>query len=145
MYMRSSVKTNEIRIHIMNLTLTMKNNVLDGFNLISIFDFLNRFVNKAGILKTVEALASLPTFLADPAETQFRTNLSVRSRQGRVTCWLEAVQYILRTYRNPLQCTKSWKTSALSLSTTKRWKIPVGSVSTMQSIAEVTSKRTSRT
>ena len=72
----------------------------DGSDPIKIFDFLTRFVNDADILAMSEAQAfiALPTFLADPAETQFRTNFSGGSRRGGITCWPEAIQYLLRTY-----------------------------------------------
>ena len=97
---RSSRDTAEVRVHIKNLNLTMKSHIFDGNDPIKIFDFLTRFVNEADMLNMSEAQAfiALPTFLADPAETQFRTTLSGASRRGGVTCWPEAVQYLLRTY-----------------------------------------------
>ena len=98
--MRTSRDTAEVRIHIKNLNLTLKNHTFDGNDPIKIFDFLSRFVNEADMLNMSEAQAfiALPIFLADPAETQFRTNLSGASRHGGVTCWTEAIQYLLRTY-----------------------------------------------
>lgn len=61
------------------------------------FEFLTRFVNEADTLKIYEAQAfvSLQTFMADPAEIQFRTNRSGGSRYGGITCWPEAIQYLL--------------------------------------------------
>ena len=78
----------------------MKEHTFDGSDLIKIFDFLHRFVNEAYMLAMSEAqpFIALSTFLADPAETQFRTNLSGGSRRGGITCSPEAIQYLLRTY-----------------------------------------------
>ena len=73
--------------------------MFDGTDPIRVFDFLARYVNEADMLDMTEAQAfiALPTFLSEPAETQFRTNLSGASRHGGITCWPEAVQYMLRT------------------------------------------------
>jgi len=100
---RTSRSTAEVRVHVKNLNLTMKKHTFDGSDPIKIFDFLTRFVNEADMLAMSEAQAfiALPSFLADPAETQFRTNLSGGSRKGGVTCWPEAIQYLLRTYATP--------------------------------------------
>ena len=78
----------------------MKKHTFDGSDPIKIFDFLTRFVNEADMLSMSEAQAfiALPNFLADPAETEFGTNLSGGSRKGGVTCWPEAIQFFLRTY-----------------------------------------------
>ena len=78
----------------------MKEHTFDGSDLIKIFDFLHRFVNEAYMLAMSEAqpFIALPTFLADPAETQFRTNLSGGSRRWGITCLPEATQYLPRTY-----------------------------------------------
>ena len=88
---RSSRATAEVRTHIKNLSLTMNQHTFDGSDPIKIFDFLTRFVNEADILAMSEAQAfiALPTFLADPAETQFRTNLSGGSRRGGINCCLK--------------------------------------------------------
>ena len=71
----------------------MNQHTFDGSDPIKIFDFLTRFVNEADILAMSEAqvFIALPTFLADPAETQFQTNLSEGSRRGGITCWPEAM------------------------------------------------------
>lgn len=51
------------------------------------------------MLKMSEAqnLIALPTFLADLAETQFRSNLSAAFRHGSTMFWPEAIQYLLLT------------------------------------------------
>ena len=78
----------------------MNHHAFDGSDPFNIFDFPTRFVNEANILAMYESQAfiALQTFLADPAETQFRTNLSGGSRRGGITFWTEAIQYLLRTY-----------------------------------------------
>lgn len=45
-----------------------------------------------------QVFITIPTFLADRAQTQFRSNLSRACRQGGITFWLEAIQYLLHTY-----------------------------------------------
>lgn len=95
---RSALETTKVRLHLNNLTLTMKNHTFDGNDPIDIFDFLIHFVNEADMLKMSEAL---PTFLVDLADTHFRTNFSGASHRGGVTCWPEAVKYLVRTYGTP--------------------------------------------
>lgn len=100
---RSSVETAEIRLHIKNLNLKMKNHIFDWVEPIRIFDFLTRFVNEADILNISEgqAFVALPTFLVGPAEAQYLTNRIGESRHGGVTCSSEAIQYLLRTCATP--------------------------------------------
>lgn len=76
--------------------------MFDGKDYIKIFDFRTRFVNETDMFNGSEAqeFIALPTFLTDPAETQFRTNLSGASRNGGVVCWTESIEYLLRTYKN---------------------------------------------
>lgn len=50
------------------------------------------------IISEPQALTSLPTFVADITETQFRAKLSQASPQGAVTYLPEATYYLLRTY-----------------------------------------------
>lgn len=56
----------------------MKNHVIDGFNLIRMFDFLIRFAIEVDTLNMSEPRPSSPfrCSKADPAENQFRTSLS---------------------------------------------------------------------
>lgn len=49
-------------------------------------------------MSEAQAFIALPTFLADPAESQFRTNHAGESRNGGITCWSEAIKYLLWTY-----------------------------------------------
>ena len=49
-------------------------------------------------MSEARAFISLPKFLADAAETQFRTNLRGGSRRRCFTCWPEAIEYLLSTY-----------------------------------------------
>lgn len=41
---------------------------------------------------------ALSTFLTDPTETQFRTDISASSQHGVVRCWPEVIKYLLCTY-----------------------------------------------
>lgn len=45
-----------------------------------------------------QASTALPKFLDDPAESQCRTSPSVLSRHGSMTCSLEVITHLLRTY-----------------------------------------------
>lgn len=89
--------TAEVRVHIKNMNLTMGKRSFDGTDPIKILNFLVCFVKEADMWRMSEdqGFVALPTFLVDPAEMQFRTNLSVESRRGEISCWLEAVQYLL--------------------------------------------------
>lgn len=89
----------------------MKNYIFNGVYLIRIFDFLTRLVNEADKLNMSEAQAyvALPTFLGDPTETEFRTSLSGGSSHGSVTCWPEAIRYLLRTYARPTEMREALK------------------------------------
>ena len=51
-------------------------------------------------MSEAQAFMSLPHFLSDNARTQYRAMQS-GSRTSEVTCWLEGVQYLLRTYATP--------------------------------------------
>ena len=101
--MRTVSKTSEVRVHLRNLALTMKQLTFDGSDPIKIFGFLSCFVNEADMLRMSEAQAFIAflTFMPDPAEANFRTSLGVTSRQGGLTFWPEAVQHLLRTYSTP--------------------------------------------
>lgn len=92
--------TAEVRVSIKILILTMRKHVFDGSDLIKVFDLLPRFVNDAHMLYMSEALEfiTLPTFLSDPTETAYRTNLSGGSRRGCITCSLRAVQHLFFLY-----------------------------------------------
>ena len=74
----------------------MNQHAFDGSDPIKMSDFLTRFPNESDILAMSEAheFIALSTFLADPAETQFRTNLSGGPRRGGITRWPEAIQYL---------------------------------------------------
>ena len=49
-------------------------------------------------MSAAQEFISLPTFVTDHAQTQFRTNRSGGLRRGGITCWPKAIQYLLRTY-----------------------------------------------
>lgn len=64
------------------------------------FGFLTCFVKEAGMscMSKASALIALYTSLADRDKTQYRINLSGGSQQMGITCWPEAVQYLLYSY-----------------------------------------------
>lgn len=66
---RLSKGTAEVRVHLKNLSLTLKNHTFDGTDPIHVFDFLAPFVSKADMLNMSKAQAfiALPDFLDEPA------------------------------------------------------------------------------
>lgn len=99
-YTRSSQDTAEAQVHIKMLKLTLKYHVFHRNYPINRFDFLARFVNKADMLNMSKAQAfiSFPTLMAGKDDTRFRTNVIGTSRYFGITCWAEAILYLLRTY-----------------------------------------------
>lgn len=97
---KSSRDTTKVFVYIKNLNLTLKKHVLDGNKRIKIFDLLARFFNEEEVMKMSDAQSfmDLPPFLGYTADTQLRTNLSGASRHFVITCWSEAIQYLLRAY-----------------------------------------------
>ena len=65
-------------------------------------DFLARFTEECDTLGMSEgqAFMALPKFLSKTASTQYRARQHGGS-SGGITCWPEAVQYLLRTYATP--------------------------------------------
>ena len=78
----------------------MKDHSFDGNDPIRVLDFLARMVTEADMLDMSEAQAfvALPCFLKGTVRTQYDSNLTGGSGLGGVSCWPEAVQYLLRTY-----------------------------------------------
>lgn len=83
-----------------NLNHSLKSEVIDGNDSIKIFYFLTSFVKEDRIFHFSEAKAfnTLPKFLADPAETHFRTKLIGASLHGGIRGLTEAIKYIFRTF-----------------------------------------------
>lgn len=98
---RSSRGTGRVKEYIKRMSISLWKREFDGRDPIQVLDFLARFVQEADILGMNEAQAylALPYFLRGSAEEQF---MSVRgtsgAAEGGVTCWPEAVQYLLRSY-----------------------------------------------
>ena len=101
--MRTVAETSEVRVHIRNFALMMKQHAFDGSDPMKIFEIISRFVNEADMHRMSEAQAfiALPIFMSHPAEKNFRTSIGGTSQKGTVTCWPEAVQHLLRTYATP--------------------------------------------
>ena len=101
---RSAKETGKVRDHIKRLELTMQRHRFSGEDPILVLDFLNKMVDEANTLGMSEAQAylSLPYFLSGSAESQFRAvRTASTSSHGGISCWPEAVQYLLRTYATP--------------------------------------------
>lgn len=83
----SSRETENFRVQIKKLNVTLKNNVFDGNEPIKMFDFLPCFINEADMLNisAVQERITVLKFLADGADIQFGTNLKEASHHGRKT------------------------------------------------------------
>lgn len=87
------------------MKLTLENPIANGNHQIKIVDFRTHFIDKTNMwnMSESQAFISVPTFLVDLAQTQFRTSLSQTSRHGGITSYSEAMQYIFRTYTNTVR------------------------------------------
>lgn len=101
---RGSRETGMVRLLIKRLEIYLKEHAFSGKDPILVFDTLTRFVEEADTLGMTEAQAylCLPYFLTDQASRQYRAaRNATRSFTGGISCWPEAVQYVLRTYATP--------------------------------------------
>ncbi len=96
---RSASNTVEVRRHLKALELTLKSEKFSGKDPILVLNFLARFVEEADTIRMTEAQAfiALPHFLTGQAENEFRSSRN-SANSGGVSCWPEAVQYLLETY-----------------------------------------------
>ena len=96
---RSAMETKFLREQTKSFQTSFDKTKFNGEDPVMIFDFLMKFVEEADTLRVSEAHAFLilPKVITGRADRQLR---SVRngSRSGGVTCWPEAVNYLLRTY-----------------------------------------------
>lgn len=91
MHTRSPTKTTEMRSHIKNLTLTMKNQMFFATDPIRLLEFLTPVVNDGETLRPSEEqfFVNFQRFLVKPANMEFQTNFGGASRQCGITCWPE--------------------------------------------------------
>lgn len=90
-HMPSSKASAEMKIHIENLNLTLKNYIFDGPDSIYVFDFLVRFVN-------IYRLAKIPKIPGRTCRNAIAHEFNDASPQGSITCLPEAITCQLRTY-----------------------------------------------
>ena len=98
---RSAKETYKVKDHLKRLELTMKRRTFDGSDPITVLTFLARLTRECNILGMSEAQAyiALPYFLTGMALTQYEAARNVvTSRQGGVSSWPEAVQFLLQTF-----------------------------------------------
>ena len=95
---RTGRETTKTKDHISRLALVLQDLKFDGTDEIMILHFLARFVTEADTLEMSEGQAylALPHFLRGMAEAEFRSTAD--TPVGGVTCWPEAVNYLLRSY-----------------------------------------------
>ena len=98
---RRGRETGKTRDHVKRLELSFKDSTFNGTDPVTVLSFLADVVIECDILEMSEAQAylALPFLLTGSAKVQFRAARSVgRSTEGGVSCWPEAVQYLLRKY-----------------------------------------------
>lgn len=96
---RTSRSTSKVKDCIKRMSLVLPRK-FDGEDAIMVLDFIACFVQESDILGMNEAQAYLALpYLSGMAENQFNSvRGSSRASEGGVTCWPEAVQYLLRSY-----------------------------------------------
>ena len=97
---RTGRETGKVKDHIRRLATAVNGLKFDGSDPIAILNFLTRFTEEADILemKESQAFIALPHFLAKTALEHYRAARDASPREGGVTAWPEAVQYLLRNY-----------------------------------------------
>ena len=98
---RRSKDTAKARHQVKNMGLTLLPHRFTGENPIMVLDFLRRFVSEAEQLAMSEeqAYIALPFFLKGAAKSHFESVMDTTSEgEGGVTCWPEAVQFLLRSF-----------------------------------------------
>ena len=101
---RTGFETGKIKDQIRRMAYSLEEHLFTGEKPILILDFLARFCDEADTLEMSEAQAyvALPYFLKSTAKDAFKaTKNTSRGEDGGVTCWPEAVQYLLRSYATP--------------------------------------------
>ena len=98
---RSSRHTAKARHQVKNMEITLIPHRFTGGDPILILDFLRRFLGEAEQLSMSEdqAYIALPFFLKGQAKSHYKAVMDTTSEdEGGVTCWPEAVQYLLHSY-----------------------------------------------
>lgn len=98
---RTGRETAKVRDHVKRLELTLRDQKFDGEDTIKVLAFLAEFVRECNTLSISEgqAYVALPYLLKGSAKEQFLAARTIDEEDdGGVTCWPEAVQYLLRTY-----------------------------------------------
>lgn len=100
----STRETGQTRGFIKRLEICFKDAYFNGEDPIQILEFLTRFVEEADLLNMseVQAYQVLPYFLRNPALRLYKSARG-RGRSGvtGVTCWPEAIQWLLRHFVTP--------------------------------------------
>ena len=98
---RSSRHTAKARHQVKNMELTLIPHRFIGEDPILTLEFLRRFFGEAEQLSMSEyqAYIALPFFLKGQAKSHYKAVMDTTSEdEGGVTCWPEAVQYLLHSY-----------------------------------------------
>lgn len=89
--MSSSNTIIEVRVHIKNMSQILKNHVPDGANQISVFAFLDSFLNETGMLNTseVQSFFTVLDFFSEPAKTHFASIKAARTSMVATSTYLK--------------------------------------------------------
>ena len=93
---------NRLQKLLKNLDITVAEYKFSGPDPILVFDFLARFVEECDTqdMSEGQAFVALPRYLVKTAAIQYRA-MQNGARSGGISCWPEAVQYLLGTYATP--------------------------------------------
>ena len=97
---RSGRETGKVKDHVRRMATTLSGLEFSGKDPILVLNFLSRFVEECDVLemKESQALLALPYFLKEDALRQYRAARDSSPKEGGVSAWPEAVQYLLRNY-----------------------------------------------
>ena len=97
---RTGRETRKVRDHIRAIQTGAPELRFDGKDPVAILGFLYAFVAECetNYMKESQALVAVKYFLHGQVRTQFDAARKIRSKDGGVAYWPEAVQYLLRTY-----------------------------------------------
>ena len=98
---RKGRDTAKVKHQFTRMALTSRNYTFSGEDPIMVLDFLRRFCDEANTLKMsgTQAYVPLSYFLKGFAQDQFQNfRDAYAASEGDVTCWPEAVQYLIRSY-----------------------------------------------
>lgn len=109
---RSSRAAGKVRVLVKRMNLKLSDHTILENDLIMVLNFLLRFVRDAIIQAMTEdqVLKALQCFQIGFARSQYMANVErVCPKEGSVTSWTEAVQFLLRSYAQNMQISAAFR------------------------------------